>query len=99
MADKYPGYSVFDSSGNVVYTSSTGGSGGGYKGTGSFLVKVSRADLNIRSGPGTNYAVVGQTGVGTFTIVATSSGQGSSSGWGKLKSGAGWISLDLVTRK
>jgi hypothetical protein len=25
-------------------------------------------------------------------------GQGSSAGWGKLKSGAGWISLDYVKK-
>ncbi len=53
----------------------------------------------IRSGPGTNYSRTGRfTGIGVFTIVAVSSGDGSSSGWGKLKSGAGWISLDFCTR-
>ena len=60
-----------------------------------FLVKVSIKDLNIRKGPGTNYNRTGYyTGIGVFTIVAVQSGQGSDSGWGKLKSGAGWISLD-----
>jgi len=33
-----------------------------------------------------------------FTIVDVQSGQGSSSGWGKLKSGAGWISLDYCKK-
>ena len=64
-----------------------------------FLVRVSVTDLNIRKGPGTNYAKTGKyTGKGVFTIVATSSGQGSTAGWGRLKSGEGWISLDYATR-
>ena len=64
-----------------------------------FLVKVSIRDLNIRKGPGTNYNRTGYyTGIGVFTIVAVQSGQGSDSGWGKLKSGAGWISLDYCKK-
>ena len=64
-----------------------------------FLVRVSISDLNIRTGPGTNNAKTGRfTGKGVFTIVAVQSGQGSDSGWGKLKSGAGWISLDYCTK-
>lgn len=58
-----------------------------------FLVKVSIPDLNIRRGPGTNYARTGQfTGIGVFTIVDVSGN------WGKLKSGVGWISLNYATR-
>ncbi len=64
----------------------------------SYLVKVTASALNIRKGAGTNFAV---TGVirdrGVYTIVAESSGQGASK-WGKLKSGAGWISLDFVKK-
>ena len=64
-----------------------------------FLVKISIRDLNIRKGPGTNYSRTGSyTGIGVFTIVDVQSGQGSSSGWGKLKSGAGWISLDYTKK-
>ena len=64
-----------------------------------FLVRVSITDLNIRKGPGTNYARTGKyTGKGVFTIVATSSGQGSTAGWGKLKSGVGWICLDYAVK-
>ena len=64
-----------------------------------FLVKVSIRDLNIRKGPGTNYSRTGSyTGIGVFTIVDVQSGQGSSTGWGKLKSGAGWISLDYTQK-
>ena len=56
-------------------------------------------DLNIRTGAGTNYAKTGETtGKGVFTIVEVKAGQGASAGWGRLKSGAGWISLDHATR-
>ena len=64
----------------------------------SFQVKVSISDLRIRKGPGTNYGSNGYTGKGVFTITETSTGKGSTKGWGKLKSGAGWISLDYATR-
>jgi hypothetical protein len=67
--------------------------------TGSYKVKVSISDLNIRKGPGTNYAKTGKyTGKGVFTIVETKSGKGSTAGWGRLKSGAGWISLDYAVK-
>ena len=96
-ADKYPGYSVFDADGNAVYTSGEGALG--ITGDTSFKVQISVPDLNIRSGPGTNYAATGRfTGAGVFTITAVQSGQGSSNGWGKLKSGAGWIALDYAKR-
>lgn len=64
-----------------------------------FKVKVSIKTLNIRKGPGTNYAATGKfTGKGVFTIVEKSTGSGSNAGWGKLKSGAGWISLDYAKK-
>ena len=64
-----------------------------------FTVRVATAYLNIRKGPGTNFDKTGKhTGIGTFTIVETRDGTGSSSGWGRLKSGAGWISLDYAKR-
>lgn len=64
-----------------------------------FFVKVDTSRLNIRTGPGTNYSLTGKyTGKGVFTIVEVSNGTGSNSGWGKLKSGAGWISLDYATK-
>ena len=45
------------------------------------------------------YAKTGETtGKGVFTIVEVKAGQGASVGWGRLKSGAGWISLDYATR-
>ena len=92
-ADKNKGYSVFDENGKAVYTSKATHS------TGSFKVQISISDLNIRKGPGTNYAATGKfTGKGVFTIVETKQGTGSAKGWGKLKSGAGWISLDYATK-
>lgn len=64
-----------------------------------YLVKVSIPNLNIRKGPGTNYARTGYfTGVGVFTIVEEADGLGAVK-WGKLKSGMGWISLDYVIKK
>lgn len=63
-----------------------------------FLVKVSISDLNIRKDPGTDYARSQYIPVGVYTIVEVKSGKGSAAGWGRLKSGAGWISLDYVTK-
>ena len=64
-----------------------------------FLVRVSISNLNIRKGAGTNYATIGKyTGKGVFTIMEVKAGKGSTAGWGRLKSGAGWISLDYATR-
>ena len=58
-----------------------------------FQVRVSIPDLNIRKGPGLEYARTGQfTGTGVFTIVAVSGN------WGKLKSGAGWVSLNFCSK-
>ena len=56
--------------------------------------RVSFKNMNIRKGSGTYYDKTGRyTGIGIFTIVAESEGEGAMK-WGKLKSGAGWISLD-----
>ena len=68
-----------------------------------FKVKVDIPNLNIRKGPGTNYPARGRfTGVGTFTIVDIQPGQGSSAGWGLLKSYEknrdGWVSLYYAKR-
>lgn len=64
----------------------------------SYLVKVKVDVLNIREKAGTDSKVVGQIkDHGTYTIIAESDGKGASK-WGKLKSGAGWISLDYVDK-
>lgn len=56
-------------------------------------------NLNIRKGPGTDYELTGKcTGIGVFTIVEVKEGKGSGAGWGKLKSGAGWIALSYASR-
>lgn len=63
-----------------------------------YTVKVTTNVLNIRKGAGTNFATTGSVKKGeVYTIVAESAGQGASK-WGKLKSGAGWISLDFVQK-
>lgn len=88
--DENTGYYVFDESGKALYPN---------VGAVPYIVRVEISDLNIRRGPGTNYAKTARyTGMGSFTIVEESTGQGASAGWGKLKSGAGWISLDYCKK-
>jgi hypothetical protein len=58
-----------------------------------YLVEITADALNVRAGAGTNYkvnTVVKKKGV--YTIV------GEQNGWGKLKSGAGWIDLSYTRR-
>lgn len=63
-----------------------------------YLVKITTDPLNIRSGPGTNYSIVGTIkGKGVYTIVDEAEGKGATK-WGKLKSGVGWISLDYTKK-
>ncbi|MFR2373248.1 MAG: N-acetylmuramoyl-L-alanine amidase [Anaerobutyricum sp.] len=89
-ADANKGYAVFNTSGKQVYPKTD---------FSPYLVEVTATDLNIRKGPGTNYGKTGKfTGKGVFTITEERAGTGSNKGWGKLKSGAGWISLDYVKR-
>lgn len=55
---------------------------------GSFLVKVLVDELNVRTGPSTDYRVVGQVHKDeVYTIVVTNGN------WGRLKSGKGWINI------
>ena len=63
-----------------------------------YKVRVKVPNLNIRKGPGTDCAKTGRfTGIGIFTIIEEAEGRGATR-WGRLKSRAGWISLDYVTR-
>ena len=56
--------------------------------TDSYLVKITANVLNVRKGPGTGYGVATTVKKGeVYTIVQELNK------WGKLKSGAGWISL------
>lgn len=58
-----------------------------------YTVKVNTDVLNIRSGPGTMYSIVSQiTSRGIYTIVAEENG------FGKLKSGIGWIDLNYTIK-
>ena len=58
-----------------------------------FKARITADILNVRKGPGTNNSVSTQVRKGqVFTIVDTDGN------WGKLKSGAGWISLDYIDR-
>ncbi len=58
----------------------------------SYRVRVTIDDLNIRSGAGVKYASKGYIKPGVYTITETKNG------WGKLKSGAGWIKLSYTTK-
>lgn len=58
-----------------------------------YKVKITCDTLNVRKGPGTSYKVVTQVHKGeVYTITAEQNG------WGKLKSGAGWICLKYTIR-
>lgn len=87
-ADQNPGYKVFDTEGNVVYEPKAAVP----------EVKVSISDLNIRSGAGTNFARVQFCPPGVYTIMEVKAGQGSVAGWGRVKSGIGFIALDFVQK-
>lgn len=58
-----------------------------------YIVKVNTDILNVRSGPGANYPVKTRvTRNYKYTIVEESEG------WGRLKSGAGWIDLSYTVK-
>lgn len=68
-----------------------------------FLVIVNTPDLNVREGAGTKYDVAKMGGVDlivhqgeVFTITKVE--YNGNTPWGKLKSGAGWISLNYTRR-
>lgn len=82
MVDKNPGYCVFDSNGKAVYPTSAA------SGFTSYKVEITTSVLNVRKGADTKYGIATTVKKGeVYTIVAESNG------WGKLKSGVGWISL------
>lgn len=62
-----------------------------------YQVKVTSPSLRIRKGPGTNTKNLGYIKPGVYTIVSEATGPGATK-WGKLKSGAGWISLDYAKK-
>lgn len=62
-----------------------------------YKVRITATDLNIRAGAGTNHPSKGYIKPGVYTIVEEATSKGATK-WGKLKSGAGWISLDFAKR-
>lgn len=75
-------YTVFNNKGEAVYTP--------FK---PYIIKVTTSALRIRKGPGLNYEQVGLIHLNeSYTIVEEKNG------FGKLKSGAGWISLQYTKK-
>ena len=65
----------------------------GYSQFNPYTVKINTDVLNVRTGPGTSYSISTTVKMNqVYTIVEEKNG------WGKLKSGAGWISLDYVVK-
>ena len=63
-----------------------------------YLVRITASVLNIRKQPTTASAITGSIkDKGVYTIVEEATGAGATK-WGKLKSGAGWISLDYTKK-
>ena len=59
-----------------------------------YVVIIDTDVLNVRTGPGVSYPIATTVKKGqAFTIVEVKNG------WGKLKSGAGWISLEYTKKK
>lgn len=81
----------------AVKAAMNGGSSGGASSSGGtktpYTVKVTASALNVRKGPGTKYAVTTTVKKGeVYTITDEKNG------WGRLKSGAGWISLKYTEK-
>ena len=61
--------------------------------TETYKVKITASKLNVRSNPNVNSAIVTQVKAGeVYTIIEEREG------WGRLKSGAGWIALEYTQR-
>ena len=90
--DKNPGYFVFDKDGVKVYpiVTETKPQTSTFK---PYTVRVTVTGLRIRKTPTTaENNIVGFISPGVYTIVEEKNG------WGKLKSGKGWISLQYATK-
>lgn len=62
-----------------------------------YLARIVAGELNVRQGPGVSYPVATTVKRGeVYTIVAEQ--YNGATAWGKLKSGAGWISLRYTDR-
>lgn len=88
----------YDKMGGKSSGASSSGSSGTAKADGSasgasYTVKVTADALNVRKGPGTGYAKTGCIrDKGVYTIVEERDG------WGRLKSGLGWIKLSYTKK-
>ena len=84
--DKLGGdYKVFDAEGKVIYTPA--------KPFTPYIVRVNVEKLNVRAQPNNTSKIVMVLNKGAYTIVEEKNG------FGKLKSGAGWIDLAYTTKK
>lgn len=87
LAKKNAGYSVFDENGKSVYDGVDNGS------FSSYVVVVTASILNVRAEPTTNSKVITTVKRNdAYTIVEEDNG------WGRLKSGRGWINLSYTSR-
>lgn len=85
------GYKVYNSKGQVVYTTTIPTKPATFS---PYQVIVTADRLNVRSGPSTNLNInttVRKNEI--FTIIEEKNG------WGKLKSGAGWIALEYTKKR
>ncbi len=80
-ADQHAGYSVFDENGKKLYTSAKV----------PYKIKVTKTNVPIRTGAAKSYSRVMICPVGVYEIVEEKNG------FGRLKSGAGWIYLKKTT--
>lgn len=62
-----------------------------------FTVKVDTDNVGVYTGPGSNYNHVFNLERGIFTVIEIRTGEGSDKGFGRLKSGVGWIYLDDIS--
>lgn len=63
-----------------------------------YKAEVTVPNLCIRTGPARSYTSLDRyASTGVVELTEISEGAGSTKGWGKLKSGEGWISLDYAT--
>lgn len=89
------GWIDYEDAKKAAGVTSSGSSGSSFK---AYTVQVTTNVLNIRKGAGTNYGVAGSIkDKGVYTIVEEANGTGATK-WGRLKSGAGWISLDYCKK-
>lgn len=92
-ADEHPGYAVFDANGVKVYPISEQAVTTNTK---AYTVMITTAVLNVRKGPGTDSDIVTTVRKGEIYTIVEESSNGK---WGKLKSGAGWISLAYTQKR